>query len=115
MENNKYTITLADGTVLNKLGINGDNFVSTQEVTPETFRGKLSHVVITAPEDDESGMAGEYNNMELVQIMHYTKQVHGVDDGWYFILREIPAEKFAIAKIRSDVAYLSMMSGIDLD
>ena len=76
-----YDITLADGSKLIALRLNGNNFVSPTEVTEETFEGKLETVVISDGETEQT-----LHNAELVQIAHYA-------DGWYFILREIPEEK----------------------
>lgn len=78
MENNIYTITLSDGTVLSDLTLNGNNFVSQTEVTEAMFVGKLDTVTITDGENTDI-----LHDAELVQIAQYA-------DGWYFILREIP-------------------------
>lgn len=83
MENNIYTITLSDGTELSDITLNGNNFVSRTEVTEATFAGKLDTVTITDGETTEV-----LHDAELVQIAHYDFM-----PGWYFILREIPAEQ----------------------
>ena len=107
-----YTITLSDGTRLENLTLNGNNFVSKTEVTANTFRGKLGHVVITRDaETEDTGLIGEHHNMELVQIAHYTQKTHGVADGWYFVLREIPADEMANRQLRADVDYAIMLGG----
>ena len=81
MEEQIYSITLSDGTVLSDLRLNGNNYVSQTEVTEAMFAGKLDTVTITDGETTEV-----LHDAELVQIAHYT-------DGWYFILREIPPER----------------------
>ena len=82
MEPNIYTITLADGTILNNLRLNGNNFVSETEITEEDFEGKLDQVTIVGTNGDLANLT----HVELVQIRHY-------DDGYYFVLRELtPAE-----------------------
>ena len=81
MENNIYTITLSDGTVLSDLALNGNNFVSETKVIEAMFAGKLDTVTITDGETTEV-----LHNVELIQIAHYA-------DGWYFIMREIPEEQ----------------------
>ena len=92
MQNNTFTVTLADGTQLGDLELNGNNFISKTKVTEDTFRGKLSKVTITGDaEADEAGLIGEHEHMELVQIAHYTQATHGLPDGYYFVLRDIPA------------------------
>ena len=115
-QKNTFTITLADGTQLGGLELNGNNFVSKTEVSADTFKGKLSHVVISGDaEKDEAGLIGEHGQMELVQIAHYTQKTHGMPDGWYFALREIPAAELEKIKMQGNIAYLSMMTGIDVD
>ena len=110
--NNAITITLADGTQLSGLGMNGNNFISPVEVTEETFRGKLGKVVISGnAETDEAGLIGEHEHMELVQIAHYTQAIHGVEDGWYFVLREIPAAEQEKRQLRADVDFALMLGG----
>ena len=54
---------------------------------------------------------GEHRNMELVQIAHYTQATHGMPDGWYFALREIPADEKEKRQLRADVDFALMLSG----
>ena len=115
-KNNTFKITLADGTQLTDLELNGNNFFSTKEVTEETFKGKLGHVVISGDkEKDEAGLIGTHEHMELVQIAHYTQVTHGMKDGYYFVLRDIPAAELEKIKMKGNIAYMSMMTGIELD
>ena len=108
MANEMYKVKLSDGTELKNLELNGNNFISKTEVTPEMFAGKMGHVTITGPEGaDAAGLLGEHEHMELIQIAHY-------DDGWYFVLRDIPTEKLEKLKLRGDIAYIAMMAGIEL-
>ncbi len=103
-----FTVTLADGTSIKGLGLNGNNFVSKTEVTPEMFAGKLGHVVIEGPDGaDDAGLIGEHEHMELIQIAHYA-------DGWYFVLRDTPTEKLEGLKNRGDIEYIAMMTGVEL-
>ena len=95
--------------------LNGSNFVSNKEVTAETFRGKLSKVVIEGDaEADEAGIIGTHHNMELVQIAHYTQATHGMADGYYFVLRDIPAAELEALRNRGDIDYIAMMTGVTL-
>ena len=113
---NTFEIALADGTQLAGLELNGNNFVSQNEVTEATFAGKLSHVVISGDkEKDEAGLIGTHEHMELVQIAHYTQVTHGMKDGYYFVLRDIPAAELEKIKMKGNIAYMSMMTGIELD
>ena len=115
MEKGTFTVTLADGTQLGGLELNGNNFVSKTEVTEGTFKGKLGRVVIAGDaEADEAGLIGEHENMELVQIAHYTQATHGCEDGYYFVLRDIPAAELETLRNRGDIDYIAMMTGVEL-
>ena len=98
-----WKITLSDGTKLENLGLNGNNFISGAKITEDDFKGKLSKVTVEGKDFKQ-----EYNNMELVQIAHY-------EDGYYFVLREIPQEELDKLKMQSDIEYLAMMSDIDME
>ena len=74
MNNKIYKITLADGTVIENLKLNGNNFVSDREITSEMFGGNLSKVTINDGEKDTV-----LKNMELVQIAKYGEE-------YFFIL-----------------------------
>ena len=69
---------------------------------------KLSQVTITGSGNDDAGLIGTHGQMELVQITQTGSE-------YWFILRDITAEELERAKTQSDIAYLSMMTGIDLD
>lgn len=108
MANEMYKVKLSDGTELKNLELNGNNFISKTEVTPEMFAGKLAHVTIEGPEGaDGAVLLGEHEHMELIQIAHYS-------DGWYFVIRDIPADKLEKLKTRGDIEYLAMMMDVDL-
>ena len=106
-----FTITLADGTQIAGLELNGNNFISKTEISKNTFTGKLSKVTITGDSlKDSAGLIGEHTNMELVRC-EYDKGL----GGWAIVLRDISEAELAMAKLKSDVAYTAMMSGVDLD
>ena len=110
-----YTLKFSDGSQMTGLKLNGNNFVSVVEVSAADFRGKLSGVEITGTGEGVDGsICGVHEHMELVQIAHYTRGVHGVADGWYFVLRDIPAEEYEALKNRSDIDYIAMMTGVTL-
>lgn len=93
-----YTITLADGTKIDNLELNGNNFVSQLEIIENTFVGNLDIVTISDGKTEKV-----MHNAELVQIAHYA-------DGWYFILREIPENERAAMRVESQVIYTAMMT-----
>lgn len=93
-----YSVTLSDGTKLDNLALNGNNFVSALEVTEDTFKGKLSKVTIV----DEDGKSTEHGEMELVQVAHYA-------DGYYFILVDkVATETEQLAKAIADLTAMMM-------
>ena len=72
------------------------------------FSGKLSGVKISGTGRDDSGLVGTHAHMELVQITQEGSE-------YWFVLRDIPESELAMKKLQSDVVYMSMMTGIDLD
>ena len=102
-----WKITLSDGTTIENLRLNGNNFVSETEIKKEMFDGKLLKVTIEGIEDGKK-VVNEYKNMELVQIVHY-------EDGFYFVLRELSQEEINMAKIQGNIEYLAMMTDVDLE
>lgn len=97
MEEKTWKITLADGTPIDGLKLNGNNFISTTEVSEEMFEDNLSEVTIEGGDTTE-----KHENMELVQISK-------MGDEWWFILRKIPAEELAQMALNAKLDYLSMM------
>lgn len=104
-----YTITLSDGTKLEGLKLNGNNFISGKQISEGVFRGKLTRVKIECEDEDKQagGMSGEFLNMELLQLKEYGGE-------WWFILREMPAEKYELLKLSGNVDYVAMMLGVEL-
>lgn len=102
MEEKIYSVTLLDGTVLNNLKLNGNNYISQTAINPEVFVGNLSVVTINDGEKDEV-----HQNMELVRLYEW-------EGAWWFILRDVTDAEMAAAKVRSDIEYLAMMSNVEL-
>lgn len=98
-----YTVTLADGTELTGLHLNGNNFVSDTPVTKEQFEFSCSPVTISDGEITE-----KHENMELVHM-----QV--IEGKWYFVLLDVPPEELWRQKMEADMMYLSMMTDVELD
>ena len=91
-----YSVTLSDGTKLDNLALNGNNFVSSAKLTEGAFKDKLSKVTIT----DDDGKAKDYTDMVLVQVT----EVGG--ESW-FILGE--KEQDGVSKLQAAVAALTDM------
>lgn len=77
-----YKIKLADGTELDNLTLNGNNFISESVISDDVFSSdNLTKVIIT----DENGST-EYRNMKLVQ-----NKVHG-SQSWFILVEKIKEE-----------------------
>jgi len=106
----KFTLTLADGSQIADLELNGNNFISKSEIKPETFRSKLSKVTITGDaEKDGAGLIGEHTHMKLIRCEYDA----GLG-GWAVVLIDTPPSELERVKIQGDIAYLSMMTGYEL-
>ena len=105
-----FKVTLSDGSIIDDLTLNGNNFISQTEVTLDMFDGKLAHVVIEGPDGaDDAGLIGEHEHMELVRC-----QKDDALGGWAFVIRDIPAEKLEKLRDRGDIEYIAMMTGVEL-
>lgn len=100
-----FKITLADGTQLKNLKLNGNNYISKTKITEDDFKGKLSKVII---ENETEKTSEEFEHMELVQIVHY-------EDEYYFVLRELSEQELKDIKIQGNLDYLAMMVDVDLE
>ena len=97
MEN--ITIALSNGTELTGLELNGNNYISKEALTEETFNDGLSPVVINGEEHEQ---------MALVQCIQHA------DGRTWFILRDVTAEEVAQAKLRADIDFLALMTEVEL-
>ena len=102
MDEKIYKITLADGTEIRNLRLNGNNFISDAPVAAEIFEGNCSAVIINDGENDEF-----HENMELVQITP-------VGDEYWFVLRDLTAAELKQIKMQSDIEYVAMMAGVEI-
>lgn len=91
-----YSVTLSDGTKLDNLALNGNNFVSSTKLTEAVFKNKLSKVTIT----DDDGQTKDYTDMVLVQVTQ-------VGDETWFILGEKAQDD--LSKLQDAVATLTDM------
>lgn len=102
MENKTYSITLANGTIIGDLKLNGNNFISKTKVAHDAFTDNCSPVTISDGEVEEV-----HENMELVQITE-------MGDEYWFVLRDISKAEMEKIKMQSDIEYIAMMSGVEL-
>lgn len=103
MEEKIYKITLADGSVIENLKLNGNNFISEESIDTAIFKGNCSPVVINDGFNDEL-----HNHMDLVQVT-----VDSIGNYW-FVLRDISTEELVRIKMQSDIEYVAMMAGVTL-
>ncbi len=103
MDSKTYTITLADGTVLDNLKLNGNNFISNTAINADIFNENCSPIIVSDGVNSET-----HNYMEFVQV---TEQEPGK---YWFVLRELSASELARIKMQSDIDYVAMMAGIEL-
>lgn len=107
-----YTLKLSDGSEIGGLRMVNNTLRSVNEITREMLAGKMSPCVITGEsgegEDSDWGnMAREYAHGELVYIRR-------IGDEYALALREIPEDEYERAKTAGDIAYLSIMTGVEL-
>lgn len=103
-----YSINLSNGRELNNVHLNGNNFYTTYKIDEEMFKGGLKTVTISDGETQQV-----YKHMQLLQLKEYSAQ-YGLTPGWYFVLGEISEEERKYEKIQADIAFLSMMTNIEL-
>ena len=89
-----YTVTLSDGSKIENLTMNGNNFVSKSKLTEEMFTNKLSKVTV-----NDGKTNTEYGNMVLVQVTQMG------DECWFILRKKTKEEKLidAISAIGSSV------------
>lgn len=102
MDEKIYKITLSNGTVIDNLRLNGNNYISEKELSTDMFLGNLGTVTINDGEKDAI-----YENMTLVQLAKY-------DDEYWFILRTMTKKELQEIKNRSDIDYIAMMTDVEL-
>lgn len=102
MEGDLYKITLADGTEISGLRMNGNNFISSAKITKDIFEDNLSSVIISDGRNEE-----EHGQMELVQITT-------TENEYWFVLRDVTPDELYLAKLRADIDYVGMMADVDI-
>lgn len=97
-----YSVTLSDGTVLTNLKVNGTNFISESEINSEMFDGKCNTITVY---DGETSTV--YKNIEIVHVTDMNGE-------YWFSFRMLTTKEVEDMKLRSDIEYLAMMTGIEL-
>ncbi len=102
MDKKIYAITLADGTEIKNLRINGNNFISDIPIDAAVFEGNCSPVIINTDGNNEI-----HENMELVQVTP-------VGEEYWFVLRDLTESELEKIKMQSDIEYVAMMAGVEI-
>ena len=102
MDDKAYSITLADGTVLDNLRLNGTNYISTKPISKDIFEYNCSPLTIS--------------DGEFVDIHPIAELVHVLCMGeeYWIAFRDISEAELALLRIKSDIEYLAMMSDVEL-
>lgn len=85
-----YTITLADGTQLTGLSLNGTNYVSQTKIDESIFYDNLTTMTVSDGETEET-----YTDMVFVQQMAWT------DGTFYLAFREKTAQEKLLERINN--------------
>lgn len=97
MASKTYTVTLSDGSKIENLTLNGNNFISKERVTESQFDGKLKGVTIT----DSDGKEEKHEDMFLVQVTHPN------DTEWWFILADKFKDQIKQEQLEQSIAHLT--------
>lgn len=91
MDEKIYTVTLADGTELSGLRLNGNNFISEAEISADIFAGNCSSVTINDGETEDT-----HENMELIHVTQ-------MGDEFWFALRDLSAAELARMRMEANI------------
>ena len=97
-----YTIILNDGTVLEELKKNGDNYISKNPISIDLFDDNLLEVIEVTNE--------ETTNYHMMKLAHLTK----TNNEWWFSFIPLSNYELLEIKMKSDIEYISMMTDIDI-
>ncbi|MBE6724985.1 MAG: hypothetical protein E7576_07295 [Ruminococcaceae bacterium] len=103
MNEELYTLTLADGTVIENVARNGDNYIVTGAVDTSVFEDNCVPLTISDGENEEI-----HENAVFVQA-----QAHG-NETW-LVFRDLGAAELREMRLRADVDYVAMMADIELE
>lgn len=95
------TITLADGTVLENLGMNGNNFISEEKIEDSVFEDNLDRVEIYDGATEETTIL---HDAELVQNVKY-------DEEYWFVFREKSSQELDLEAINDAIIELAEIIG----
>ena len=102
MDEKIYSVTLADGSTIDNLTLNGNNYVSKTKIDKSIFDGNCHSVTISDGENETV-----HENMECVQVTQMGAE-------YWFVLRELSESELKEAKIQASIEYIAMMCDVEL-
>ena len=99
---NIYTVILHDGTTLEDLKKNGDNYISKSIINSEVFEDNLMEVIEVATD--------QTTHSHMMKLAHLTK----TGDDWWFSFIPLGNYELLEIKMKSDIEYIAMMTDIDI-
>ncbi|MBR4719065.1 MAG: hypothetical protein IKP31_02355 [Lachnospiraceae bacterium] len=102
MEELKYTMTLADGTQLKNLTLNGNNYISKTSLKESDFEGKLQTVTISDGENTQV-----LHNCDLDQLSKVGKE-------YWFVINERSAEAQMLLEMQANIDFIAAMTDVPL-
>ena len=97
-----YSIKLTDGTVIENLRLNGNVFISAEEISADAFEDNCDPVTFSDGDTTEV-----HQHMALVAI-----ERHG--NKYWIMLRDRTSDELDKLKIMADIEYLAMMTDVDM-
>lgn len=97
-----YTVILHDGSTIEDLRKNGDNYISKKELSPDIFSENLIEIIEVSDDKTE--------HYYMMKLAHLTK----TGDEWWFSFIPLNNYELLEIKIKSDIEYIAMMTDIDI-
>ena len=97
-----YSMTLTDGTVIENLRLNGNVFISSEEISSDVFVDNCDPITFSDGDTTEI-----HQHMALVAI-----ERHG--NKYWIMLRDRTSDELDKLKIMADIEYLAMMTNVDM-
>ena len=92
-------IELADGTVISGLVVNGDNLVSTEDISEKLTQANLIGVKINGV------------NAGALKLAGYKQR----PDGYHFVLLEKKQQELEIERLSAKLDYLAIMTDVEVE
>lgn len=99
-----YTVVLSDGTRIEPLTMNGNNFIYQGQLDTSVFENNTDPVVIIHGDDQETH-----------EHMTYVEPYWDDADETWFVLIDTPEEELRYAALHADIQYVAMMADVDTE